>query len=195
MQKLLTHIILRIIQNAGFEAVSKPALELLLRVYEDRICTILNIVTMKANFAARPSTSILDFMNIIEDPTKLLGQAAAEKGSTSTRDAAAFRKLFNVAQLAPVEYPAEEYIEPKEWTSPLSTRVEKFIHIYDFMPSFPPIHTFRLTAIKQPIMKNHSSKVKNRLEQSLKSESNMIKLIKSSGALPGYINFLYRSQR
>jgi Transcription factor TFIID complex subunit 8 C-term len=93
------------------------------------------------------------------------------------------------------DYDYEELVEPEEWTSPLSVRVEKFIHIYDFMPSFPPIHTFRQTTIKQQTIKNQSSKVKKRLEQSLKSEENMIKLIKSSGSIPGFINYLYKRKK
>ncbi|KAI4291708.1 hypothetical protein PAPHI01_0982 [Pancytospora philotis] len=191
MRGLLEHTVAELLRTAGFERVSRQALETLLVVFEDRLCAVLNATASRAAFAGRPSASVLDIMNTITAPTGFSCQIGTDR-----RNPAELRRwAFGVAPGLPANYEGEQHEDQAEWVSPLSTRVEKFIHIYDFMPSFPPIHTFRLTAAKVPASKNHSSRVKNRLEQSLKSESNMMKLIKSSGSLPSYINFLYKAKK
>lgn len=206
MKRLLERCVAKILREAGFEAVSSKGLELFTRIYEDRVCAVLTTIASRAALASRPSSSFLDLLDCVEKASafeckrqrKKQAVFASSQPQHSSSETALFQKkraqLFNVLRFPAGEYETEKLVEPEEWISPISTRVEKFIHIYDFMPNFPPIHTFRLTTIKQPAMKNLSSKVKNRLEQSLKSEGNMIKLIKSSGSLPGFVNYLYKKK-
>lgn len=100
----------------------------------------------------------------------------------------AMQRLFTVVQ--PKRYDSQNEIteEENEWKSPISTRLGKFIHIYDFMPNFPQIHIIRMTFTNGPTVKNQSSRVKDKLEQSLRSEGNMVRLMKSNGSMPKFIS-------
>ncbi|KAI5172477.1 hypothetical protein PAEPH01_1753 [Pancytospora epiphaga] len=196
MKKVIEFTVLQILRQTGFETVSRRSLELIVEVFKDRLVAFLNTVSSRAALSMRSGISLVDLMDYIEDPRSFshIGNRGKQRGMETSALKNARSRLFDVIPAPQVQFEKENLEEPKEWISPLSTRVEKFIHIYDFMPNFPPIHTFRLTLPKQVVQKNYSSRVKKRLEQSLKSEGNMIKLIKSSGSLPGYINYLYKNK-
>lgn len=201
MKKILERTIAKFLKEVGFETTSKLALEIIMAVFEDRIIAMLNPISSRGVLTSRPTATVLDVLDYIENlnaftyrmPIAQLSPAQTVQANQILK----FKRqeLFNLIQFPKDPNEEDVYEEPKEWTSPLSTRVEKFIHIYDFMPAFPPIHTFRLTLIKPLTTRNLSSKVKNRLEQSLKSEGNMIKLIKSSASLPEFINYLYKNKK
>jgi len=130
------------------------------------------------------------------DEKRAIGGHFSERGELAQRILRSRRdSLFTLPGIPEEKIEFEEKEENEEWISQVSIRVEKFIHIYDHMPSFPPIHTFRMTIPKQNSGIGQSTKVKNRLEQSIKSENNLIKLITSSGSLPPFINYLYKEHR
>lgn len=205
MRKILEREIIKILKVAGFGSISKQALEILISVYEDRQISILSTVMSRSLLASRPTLSLLDFISIFESKdcfrdNKSNCSAFSDYSSkiSNLKGDFSFSKLMNIFNLLnyePETFEEENPKEDKEWISPISTKVEKAIHIYDFMPNFPSIHTFRNTSVKQQNSKNFSSKVKNRLEQSLRTENNMIKLIKTSGKIPNFVNFIYKHQR
>lgn len=201
MEEMLQRMILRLLKNTGFETAESRALAVLVKTFDDRISSFLRTVSQLSVLGGRPSVCMLDLFGTKQAtqslaryrplPTEIL----VECGSTVPKCRNGnTRNLFSLIPLLPEIYPRETVEDEEEWVSPLSTRVEKFIHIYEFMPNFPPIHTFRTTAVKNHNSKNQSSKVKNRLEQSLRSEGNMIKLIKSSGSIPNFINYIYKNK-
>ena len=85
--------------------------------------------------------------------------------------------------------------EQNEWKSSISHKNEKFIHIYEFMPDFPPIHTYRNTMIKENNTHVAINNIKDRMKQSIRSEKNMFKLFKVSGSLPPFINCIYNNEK
>lgn len=201
MDEVFKRSVLELLKRTGFEGIEARALELLLAVHNDRITSYLQISSRVPALSSRPSVSLLDIFG----PQQQLPRIGSEM--PFTRDmlaecnavvpncaSRAVQSLFTLVPFKTYEFPRETFEEESEWTSPLSARVEKFIHIYDFMPNFPPIHTFRMTPMKSSIFKNQSSRVKSRLEQSLRSEGNMVKLIKSSGSMPKFINYLYKGK-
>lgn len=201
MDEIMKRIIVQILKKTGFESVESKALEMLLEVYNDRICSFLNTVSRRTIHSLKPSTSFIDILSMKNEifqigkelplTSEMLNECNVTVPKSNFRKV---QKIFSVVAITRENFP-EELIEPElEWTSPITTKVEKYIHIYDYMPSFPPIHTFRMTAMRQSNSKHQSTKVKNRLEQSLSSEGNMVKLIKSSGTMPKFINFLYKGR-
>lgn len=194
MEEILTRALCKIIQQAGFEAINQKAMKYFISVFEDRIKSMFMVLVSKSVHSGRPTCSLIDLYKYIEEGRALGVIAKYSHNIPKTVTCANNRRnMFKLLDFSTEKYEKIVLHETEKWLSPLSNRVEKFIHIYDFMPDFPPIHTFRLTPIKQLVSKNLSSKVKNRLEQSLKSEKNMIKLIKSSDSLPKFINFLYEN--
>lgn len=197
----MKRVIVQILKQAGFESIESGALEILLRVFSDRLISYLNTVSQKAIHSSRSSVTLTDLFSMnnqiyrIGKTVEFTNEILVECNVTIPNyKYESVRNLFSIIHINRENYP-EELLEPEvEWISPLATRVEKYIHIYDFMPNFPPTHTFRMTPIKQLNNKFQSTKVKNRLEQSLSSEGNMVKLIKSSGTMPKFINFLYKGK-
>lgn len=201
MEEILRRVVVQLLRNTGFEAVESRALELLVKVFDDRVTSFLKTVSQLSTLSGRPSVCMLDLFGTRQEirglggckplPKEMLAEHCATAPKCKNKN---IESLFSLVPLVPEIYPCEAVDVETEWVSPLSTRVEKFIHIYEFMPSFPPIHTFRMTAVKNYNLKNQSSKVKSRLEQSLRSEGNMIKLIKSSGSIPNFINYIYKNK-
>lgn len=164
-----------VIKQLGFTHASPQAIELFSKVFEDRILFILRSVGTSALHSNRTKINLFDLCfyrkelrgNVLKVPLK--------------------------KETIPVEY--EELSDEERWISKLSVRVDKFSHIYEFMPEFPPIHTFRQTPLPTNSEKTESLNVKNRMDQSLKSEENMFKLFKSSGSFPPIINYLYMQKK
>lgn len=197
----MTRIIIDLLKNVGFESVETKALELLKSVFTDRVDAYLHTISRLSIQSSRSSVSLLDLLGVkqkiprIGKEIQFTNEMLIECNATiSYSKIKPIQQLFTLVFGKKQNFENEIKEETVEWISPLSSRVEKFIHIYDFMPSFPPIHTFRMTLTKGSGFKNQSSKVKNRLEQSLRSENNMVKLIKSSGSMPKFINYLYKGK-
>lgn len=201
MDVFLKRIICEILKQAGFDSVESKALTYFIDSFEESICVFLRTSLQLSLHAGRPSTSLLDVFGInksiqrIKNNSLITPEQLMECNATIIPSS--WPSISNLFSIIPFTRPHIIYeeieIEP-DWQSSISSKVEKFIHIYDFMPSFPPIHTFRITMPKASDIKNQSSKVKHRLEQSLRSEGNMIKLVKSSGSVPGFINYLYKNK-
>lgn len=197
----MKRIIVQILKKSGFEATEEKALELMLEVFSDRLNSFLKTAAQRSILSLRPSTSLLDILSINNRIFQIgrelpFTMDMLDECNVAVPESryASVQKLFSLVDFPKENYP-EELIETEaEWISPITTKVEKYIHIYDFMPNFPPIHTFRMTSIRPANNKHQSTKVKNRLEQSLSSEGNMVKLIKSSGTMPKFINFLYKGR-
>ncbi|ELA40925.1 uncharacterized protein VICG_02014 [Vittaforma corneae ATCC 50505] len=201
MDEILKRSALELLKSIGFESIESKALELLLAIHNDRIMSYLQTNSKISVLSSRPSVSLLDLCGIKQQLPRIGNEIPFTKDMLAECNAMipncrnkSVQYLFTLVPSKTYEFPREILEEEHEWISPLSARVERFIHIYDFMPNFPPIHTFRMTSLKSSTLKNQSSKVKNRLEQSLRSEGSMVKLIKSSGSMPKFINYLYKGK-
>lgn len=201
MDEVFKRSILELLKTAGFESIEARALEALMAVYTDRITAYLHTISKLSELASRPCTSLLDLFEAKQKLPRigknlLFTEEMHEECHVAIPNCKnkTVQSLFMLILCERKEFPREILEEEKEWASPLSTRVEKLIHIYEFMPNFPPIHTFRVTQMKSSAFKNQSAKVKSRLEQSLRSEGNMVKLIKSSGSMPKFINYVYKGK-
>lgn len=200
MRPVLEHFLAGMLHQAGFKAFNRQALALLAAVFEDRLAVLLMCLNSRAIHAGRPGATLTDLLGAVYGGLSLNslrtgGARGARVRLARPTEAAAARAAAFALPATRVTYPMEAFDLPEEWESPISTRVEKFIHIYDFMPPFPPIHTFRMTPSKTTENISFSARVKNRLEQSLKSENNMIRLIKSSGTLPAFVHFIHNERK
>lgn len=201
MDEAKRRTIAQLLKTIGFESVEAKALELLVRVLDDRVTAYLTTVSRMALLCSRPTTTLLDLFGMRQTVPRIGRELRIPKDALAECNVdvppcrnTTVQGLFTLVPLRRQAFPVETLAQEETWVSPLSTRVEKFIHVYDFMPEFPPIHTFRTSSVKGSTLKNQSSKVKNRLEQSLRSEGNMVKLIKSSGSMPKFVNYLYKGQ-
>ncbi|KAL6122649.1 hypothetical protein NUSPORA_00173 [Nucleospora cyclopteri] len=172
---ILSVVASKIFSAAGFDSTSTKAMAVCVQVLKETIGENAKILASSASHAGKAFVTEYEFIKSFYALNKFNFE------------------IYGVSEIDDkIEY--EEYKIEKEWTSPLANFSEKFIHIYDFMPDFPPTHTYRNTKITERTENLESLNVKNRMDQSLKSEANMFKLFKSSGSLPPFINFLYKFQ-
>lgn len=82
--------------------------------------------------------------------------------------------------------PSQSDAEAKE-DNIISTHIDKYVHIYEHLPPFPPSHTFRRTIVKDKPQITPES-LKKRIEESLRAEKNLFKMV----GVNGFVNFLYQ---
>ncbi|WUR02333.1 transcription initiation factor TFIID subunit 8 (TAF8) [Vairimorpha necatrix] len=169
MDEILNHVIIQIIKEVGYESASKKAILLLADSLKDQISSILKVLHCHTSHTSRQNSNMWNLLEIMS-----------------------YKYLIFQSRPSRVYYPISQEEPLVDFKSPLSTYLERYIHIYDFMPPFPPTHTFRQTLVKNKEKEDKSELVKTRLEQSLRSERNLLKLIKSSGSLPSFVNYLYK---
>lgn len=168
MDEIINHIIIRIIKEHDFNFADNKAILLINEALEIYLRSILKTLFSHTLHAKKTSSNILYLLRILG------------------------KKDINLTcSLNPIQYQKLCPIKIPEFKSPLSTYLERYIHIYEFMPNFPPTHTFRNTFCKNKEKENIPEQVKKRLEQSLKTEKNLFKIIKASGKMPKFINYLY----
>lgn len=172
MDEIIKHFLCKYLKDNGYETVEIKALLMLKEAFELKINSYLKVLYSYKMLSSKQNSTLTDVMYLTN---KKMPAILPSQGTPA--------------------YEETEVIEDAEFISPLANTVEKYIHIYDFMPSFPPTHTFKQTFVKADTKENKSFSVKNRLEQSLRSENNLLKLIKSSGSLPPFINYLYKRNR
>ncbi len=162
---ILNNIIASVLKEVGFETTSLLALDGLREITKDYLVENLKIFNSNAQHAKRNFVNIFDIL------------LSEEKGI-----------IINNPLMTLVH---EEYVEEYSWNSLLGNQGERIIHIYDFMPELPPTHTYRQTITRANNERLESVKIKTRVEQSVKSEKNMLKLFKSSNSLPKFVNYLH----
>ncbi|TBU07293.1 putative subunit 8 of transcription factor IID [Hamiltosporidium magnivora] len=170
MEKILEKCILEELKRAGYQKLNTKALYMFTQTTIAQIKTNCNILSSLTLHSMRSRSTLLDVMNLIK-LTKI--------------------DYSNVYNRPTVKYEVEEEPKPIQFKSSISCSAEKFIHIYDFMPDFPPVHTFKKSFLKENRSEDKSEKVKQRIEQSLKTESSLLKIIACSKGLPKRINFLF----
>ena len=174
IDKYLEATIAKVFLTMNFEGMNEKALFTLketFKIYLDSNCKIIGRI---ANHSGRNDVSLFDFYRI-------------------QRKIQVFN--YDVVNVLGIDdkLKYEQIILKDNWISPLGIKSDRFIHIYDFMPEFPAIHTFRNTTLVESKEGLESINVKSRIDQSVKSEKNMFKLFKTSESLPPFINCMYRT--
>lgn len=125
-------------------------------------CKSLKQVT---HHATRHKSIALDIFNIEKDPT-----AIAELPGTQ------------------VNFEVEVYKPKEKFVNEIASKIDRYIHIYEFMPEFPPTHTFKRSYIRNA--KKHEIRIKQRVEQNLLAERSVFQMVSMEGKMPRYVNFM-----
>lgn len=72
----------------------------------------------------------------------------------------------------------------------LGTNMDKYVHVYDFLPPFPPAHTFKKSFAKESEKEEKSKNIKRRLEESLVAENNLVRMMDANKEIPSVVNFM-----
>ncbi|RVD92357.1 abc-type multidrug transport atpase an [Tubulinosema ratisbonensis] len=164
MKKVLAHCIARALKNTGFDSFNQKAMHYFIEITELYMQRVLICIKNNSAHCGRSRTTLLDLINKIP--------------------------LEEVFSFDYVDYPHETEEKKENYVSPISAQVEKFMYIYEFMPPFPSLHTFKETIIKEKRTRSRARDVKDRIEQRNKIIESLFVLAKASKKKK-FINYLY----
>lgn len=170
MEKMTKIVLLQFLKEAGFENVNTKALELFYVLFEEKMSSILISLNNFTCHAQRSKVILSDLENVIN-----------------------VSKLNDPFNSFPVlKFDEEVFHEKEQFDNGIASKIDKYIYIYEFMPNFPPTHTFKRSYIKEVKRNYKPEMLKIRLEQSMQAEKNLVKMMKLSKNLPKYVNFMDR---
>lgn len=177
MEECLKYILIVHLRKVGFDAVTRRALNLF---YLSTTCTIKNYLrTLKSItlHSQRSKTTVLDILKL---------QTFFKEQFIPLKVA----HRLSLITVKPIKI-LEDREEGKRITdSLLGTTIDRYVHVYDFMPKFPPAHTFRKSFAKESEEEEKSKNIKRRLEESLIAENNLVKMMDASNDVPSFVNFM-----
>lgn len=164
MDNLIKHTAMHALKGAGFEAANAKALCVFTETFALYMVKVLGNAKNDSVHSQRSKTTVIDLVNKFG--------------------------LFEVRSFEPVRVEEEMGIDEEAFYSTISAPVDKFINIYEFMPMFPPLHTFRTTLIKENRVRSRARDVKERIEQKNQVTMNLFKLLRRLKVIPRYANYL-----
>ncbi|ORD96545.1 hypothetical protein HERIO_1539 [Hepatospora eriocheir] len=173
LEEIIKFIIINLLKQHEFEYIRSNALDILVEIFNGYLDYILTTIKGKVNHSKRNYVNLID---LVKNNKELFISFDIDELDISNN----------------LEFSFQEIIEEETWSCQLNNKPENIIHIYKWMPELPPIHTYRRTFQLERGNIKESIGVKNKIDQSLKSEKNMFKLFNTSGSLPKFINYLYK---
>lgn len=163
------------IREVGFEIASKHGLIFLKHAFTLYFSNLLKILKIRALHAGRGKVTVIDILKMKQFEKEF---EEIHKFIRNIR-----KRKENIIE-------TQETVEDKkEEKFIISTQIDKYVHIYEHLPPFPPSHTFRRTITKDHI-EYTCENLKKRIEESLKAEKNLLKMMNISK----YVNFLYQNK-
>ncbi|KCZ79851.1 hypothetical protein H312_02764 [Anncaliia algerae PRA339] len=165
MHELIKYCIVKVLKETGYECFEEKAIYHFIEVFELYMQKILVGIKNNSTHCGRNRTTLIDFITKFE-----------------LKDVKSY-------DLVNYEYPQEEKVA--DFVGPISTPVEKFMYIYEFMPPFPPLHTFKETIIKERKVRSRARDVKDKIEQRnriIESLFTLSKLSKKKFKFANYLN-------
>lgn len=173
VERILYVCVSSVLRSAGCEAAEAKALAHLAMVLERYIMYISTALQKHAGFAHRPSPTLVDVVQT------LLGM----KVSLSLEDMRAHPHLR-------IHTEPYDSVFPEDLSAGLCTYVDLPPYFYEFLPKFPPAHTFKSTPIKRRVVDDKSKKARIRNEQGIKAVDSLFRMMESSGTRPKRANYL-----
>lgn len=164
LKNISRHTIARGVKFCGFELINNKALDMFAVVFDIYMVKTLGSIKNASGHSQRSKTTISDLIRIFG--------------------------TLDVFSFGSVDLEVEKRIEEGIFYGPISAPVEKFINIYEFMPNFPPLHTFRRTLIKENRVRSRAKDVKERIEQRNQVATNLFRLLKRLGSIPQHADYL-----
>ncbi|KAL0263978.1 UNVERIFIED_CONTAM: hypothetical protein PYX00_011243 [Menopon gallinae] len=155
----------RALKSSGFDTANQKALEFFAEVFTMYMFRTLGYIKRVATHSQRSKATMVDMVSsfgILE--------------ATSYED---------------VGFETDEAPEAETFYGPISAPVDKFINIYEFMPVFPPLHTFRATLVKENKVRSRARDVKERIEQKNQVAASVFRILKRLKEIPNRANYLY----
>ena len=164
MDEFLRIILIHSLKDAGFESVNQKALEVFLIVFKYHMKKTLGTIKARSLHSLRPKVVLLDFLLYFGN-----------------------KEIKNYESIC---FEDEKPVEKEEFVSKISGAVSKWLNVYEYLPNFPPLHTFKTTTVREKKQRSRAKDIKERIDQSNKIINNLFKLIKSTKKPPKHANYL-----
>lgn len=168
--------LLHLLKNTGYTHTNTRALDIFSSISLQYIDEFLKTLANTTNHAQRSKTTVVDLFAILN----------LSKIDLNNKGDVDFKKVVPLG----FETDANDLSGACTFENSIVSKIDRYIHIYEFMPSFPPTHTFKKTFPKETIRNETPEKIKTRLEQVARAEKNLIKMLRVSKGLPKYVNFM-----
>ncbi|OAG31799.1 transcription initiation factor TFIID subunit 8 [Nematocida displodere] len=160
------HCVSRLLADSGFTSSNEKALTLLSNTLVDYIIYLSSTLKKQCEIAHRSSPTLIDATLILKDVKDL-------PSPTKT-----------------LEVLVEPTALPEEFRSEICTYVDYPTNYYEFLPRFPPAHTFKNTAIKRRVPDDRAQKARLRNEQTIEVVDNLFNVLKKTGKVLRRANYL-----
>lgn len=174
MHSIISHILIRFLQAAGYTHTDSYAISILSTILTTHLHNLLKSLQKLTTHAQRSKTTLIDLHSL----TSLLN----------------LKVSFIELQFEQANYiiNTNRMLSGHAFENSIVSKIDRYIHIYEFMPSFPPTHTFKKTFPKETIKHETPEKIKMRLDQVARAEKNLIRILKVSKGLGRRVNFMDR---
>lgn len=166
MDQILDIYILSELKDTGYSFANKRALQILKSVFIKKMLTYCKSLKHVTNHAGRHKTILTDIFNFDKSP---------------------MFEINNSSKVA-LHFENSIYTPPEKFVNEIASKIDRYIHIYEFMPEFPPTHTFKRSYAKNA--KKHDIKIKQRVEQNLLAERTVFKMVFVEKKMPRHVNYM-----
>ncbi|KAM0674510.1 hypothetical protein GVAV_002125 [Gurleya vavrai] len=171
MDAIIEKIIITALSKAGYTTFSNHALSHFTQHFSQHTLSLLKSLASISYHAQRSKSSIVDFNTMLRLRKKKL-------------------KINDLNNFESFEFIESEFIQEKMFNNPIASNIDRFIHVYEFMPQFPPTHTFKRNYVKEVERHRKPDGIKKRIEETVLVERSLIKMLKERGEMPKYVNYL-----
>lgn len=166
--------VLNYLKSIGYTHTSSYALSMLTSIFKATIHKFLKTLVSVTTHAQRSKTTIVDLHSLLRFFDIRL------------------HKVLRIHPYMQLNLDTEQNMiqDCAAFENSIVSKIDRYIHIYEFMPSFPPTHTFKKTFPKETKSNETPEKIKIKLEQVGRAEKNLIRMMRMSNKLPKRVNFM-----
>ncbi|KAM0688670.1 hypothetical protein COBT_000071 [Conglomerata obtusa] len=176
MDEIIESTLALILRDAGYDSISKHALNHFSQIFKNQILSLLKALNALTLHAQRSKSSLIDIQSLLKLTNRSITTGDIQNAIQKNDLLPHFQN-----EIAEVTVSFENLI---------ANSIDRFIHVYEFMPQFPPTHTFKRNYSKEVGKHRRPDGIKKRIEESVMVERSLIRMIMERGEMPKYVNYL-----
>ncbi|KAM0678112.1 hypothetical protein BDAP_001371 [Binucleata daphniae] len=180
MDSIIEFVIINCLSSVGYTRFSKRAIEHFKQAFINNYSSFLNSLSAVTLHAQRSKSNFIDVNNTL----KLKNKTITYEDRTCN---VGYNELMSY-----VEFEEEERQEIVNFENPIASNIDRFIHVYEFMPHFPPSHTFKRNYTKEIGKYRRPDGIKKKIEETVLVERSLIRIMKERRELKPYANYLMK---
>ncbi|KAI5181345.1 hypothetical protein NEOKW01_1539 [Nematocida sp. AWRm80] len=172
IEQTLRVVIAQILKNQNYSKIEHKGIEVLTNTLLKYLIYTCYKLKDQCESSHRTSPTLVDSIVLLKDITEL---------------------PQNKCQPIAPEIDQNNDMDLEQFVSEICMHAETPTNYYDFLPKFPPMHTYKSTQIKRCVSDDKAQKARMRNEQISKVVENLFYLSKRINRRPTYANYLSKS--